>query len=192
MTIDKSHIETTFVQNEYEQSIQNHLEHKNILVSYYGSLSQNVISDIEANVEHQIISLGIEKGSLKRLFFITVETLQNMLLHGVKTASGEQPVFFILLYNTSSAKIICSNLVSNDSILNIQKQISVINAFDNETDLKTFYLGHLENNSISEKGGAGLGFITICMKSKNKLKTDFKKINHQTSLFSLTITIKLK
>lgn len=192
MTIDRSHIETKFVQNEYEQLIQNHFDYENILVSYYGTLTQNVISDIETNVELKISSLGIEKGSLKRLFFVTIETLQNMLLHGSKTASGEQLVFFILSYSALSAQIICSNLVSNDLIPVIQKKISVINAFDNETELKAFYLEHLENNSITEKGGAGLGFITICMKSKNKLKADFKKIDNKMSLFFLTITIKLK
>ena len=44
---------------------------------------------------------------------------------------------------------------------------------------------------MSEKGGAGLGFITIGMKSGNKLKVDFKKINDQFSLFTLTSAVNL-
>ena len=44
---------------------------------------------------------------------------------------------------------------------------------------------------MSEKGGAGLGFITIGMKSGNKLKVDFKKINDQFSLFTLTSSVNL-
>ena len=44
---------------------------------------------------------------------------------------------------------------------------------------------------MSDKGGAGLGFITIGMKSGNKLKTNFKKINNEFSLFILKATISI-
>ena len=44
---------------------------------------------------------------------------------------------------------------------------------------------------MSDKGGAGLGFITIAMKSANKLKTKFEKINDNFSLFTLTSKINL-
>ena len=44
---------------------------------------------------------------------------------------------------------------------------------------------------MSDKGGAGLGFITIGMKSGNKLKTEFKKINDDFSLFTLISSINI-
>ena len=62
---------------------------------------------------------------------------------------------------------------------------------DDDKALKAYYLEHLENNTMSDKGGAGLGFITIGMKSGNKLKTNFKKINNEFSLFILKATISI-
>ena len=138
-----------------------------------------------------ITSLEISKGPIKKIFFISVETLQNMLLHGHKNNQGEQHNFFILVKNGENLKVISSNLVANASIPALEKQIQTINSFDDEKALKAYYLEHLENNTMSEKGGAGLGFITIGMKSGNKLKVDFKKINDQFSLFTLTSAVNL-
>lgn len=185
------HNEKEFVHEQYEQMIRAHQKNETILVSHYGELSQSVISNLEGSVEEKITSLDIAKGPIKKIFFISVETLQNMLLHGQKNNEGKQHNFFILVKNGSNLKVISSNLVANDSIPALEKQINTINSFEDEKALKAYYLEHLENNTMSDKGGAGLGFITIGMKSGNKLKVDFKKINDQFSLFTLTSAVNL-
>ena len=185
------HSEKEFVRNHYEHMILAHQQEETILVSHFGELSQNVISNLEGNVEEKITSLEISKGPIKKIFFISVETLQNMLIHGQKTNEGEQHNFFILAKNTVNIQIISANLVSNTSIPSLEKQVNVINSFEDEKSLKAYYLEHLENNTLSEKGGAGLGFITIAMKSGNKLSVDFQKINEQFSLFTLTSAVNL-
>lgn len=183
--------EKQFVHEYYEKLILDTQQRENILVSHIGELHQGVISTLENNVEERISSLQISKGPVKKIFFITVEILQNMFIHGQKNKHGEQHNFFILSKNDGLVNIISANLVSNDSIPAIEKQIEVINSFEMEKDLKAYYLEHLENNTMSEKGGAGLGFITIGMKSGNKLKTNFKKINYDFSLFTLTSSISI-
>ena len=183
--------EREFVQQQYEQMLLAHQQDETVLVSHYGELSQSVISSLEGSVEEKITSLEISKGPIKKIFFISVETLQNMLLHGHKNNQGEQHNFFILVKNGENLKVISSNLVANSSSPALEKQIDTINSFDDEKALKAYYLEHLENNTMSDKGGAGLGFITIGMKSGNKLKVDFKKINDQFSLFTLTSAVNL-
>jgi hypothetical protein len=185
------HNEKEFVREQYEQMILAHQQDETILVSHYGELSQSVISNLEGSVEQKITSLDISKGPIKKIFFISVETLQNMLLHGQKNNEGEQHNFFILVKNGVKLKVISSNLVANTSIPSLEKQINTINSFDDEKELKAYYLEHLENNTMSEKGGAGLGFITIGMKSGNKLQVEFQKINDQFSLFTLTSAVDL-
>ena len=186
-----SHSEKEFVHNEYEQKLRQFKDAQTVLVSHYGMLSQDVISKIEGEVENVVSFLEIPKGPLKKIFFISVETLQNMLIHGQKSGEGEQPNFFIVSKNGVKIDIISANLVTNSSIPALEKQIKVINSFEDEKALKAYYLEHLENNQLSDKGGAGLGFITIGMKSGNKLNVEFKKINDQMSLFILNSTISL-
>jgi Family of unknown function (DUF6272) len=184
-------IEKTFVEKQYEQLLGEYQKSETVVVSHIGELSQSIISNLEEKVETKVTDLEVAKGPLKKIFFISVETLQNMLIHGHKNNQGEQHNFFILSKNGVKMNIISANLVSNNSISHLEKQIETINSFDDEKALKAYYLEHLENNTISEKGGAGLGFITIGMKSGNKLKFDFKKINDDYSLFTLTSSVNL-
>jgi hypothetical protein len=183
--------EKEFVQEQYKKLLNEVKEHGNVLITHIGELSQNVISVLESEVEEKVTGLELAKGPVKKIFFISVETLQNMLIHGHKGNAGEQQNFFILLKTDSCINIISANLVANDAIHTLEKQIHVINSFDDEKALKAYYLEHLESNTMSDKGGAGLGFITIAMKSANKLKTKFEKINDNFSLFTLTSKINL-
>jgi hypothetical protein len=189
---NNTHNEKEFVQKEYEQLLQAFQQKDTVLVAHFGELSQSVISTLESNVEEKVASLEIPKGPLKKIFFISVETLQNMLIHGHKNGDGHQHNFFMLIKNGVKMNVVSANLVSNAAVPAIEKQINVINSFDDEKALKAFYIEHLENNTMSDKGGAGLGFITIGMKSGNKLKVDFQKINDQFSLFTLTSTVSLE
>lgn len=186
-----NNIEKQFVQQEFEKLLGEYQKNETVVVSHIGELSQSIISSIEEKVENKVTELEVAKGPLKKIFFISVETLQNMLIHGHKNNQGEQHNFFILSKNGVKMNIISANLVSNNSIPSLEKQIETINSFDDEKALKAYYLEHLENNTISEKGGAGLGFITIGMKSGNKLKYDFQKINDDFSLFTLTSSVNL-
>jgi len=186
-----THNEKEFVQHEFEHLLKEHSSSDTVLVSHLGTLSESVISGLESNVEEKVTALDIPKGPLRKIFFISVETLQNMLIHGHKTKEGEQHNFFILYKNGVKMYMTSANLVANDAIPTLTKQIDTINSFEDEKALKAYYLEHLENNTISEKGGAGLGFITIGMKSGNKLQVEFKKINDDFSLFTLTSAVSL-
>lgn len=189
---NSTHTEKEFVQKEFEQLLNEYQQKDNVLVSHFGELNQGIISNLENSVEEKVTSLEIPKGPLKKIFFISVETLQNMLIHGQKNNDGEQHNFFLLIKNGVKMNVVSANLIANAAVDAIEKQINVINSFDDEKALKAYYIEHLENNTMSEKGGAGLGFITIGMKSGNKLKVDFEKINDQFSLFKLTSTINLE
>lgn len=191
MSLIHPNIEKEFVQLHYEQSLSNVRQNELVLVSHLGQLNQIVISNIENNIEEKTSAAEITKNPAKKIFFISVEALQNMLIHGHKDKDGEQHNFFIFSKKETVATIISANLVSNDVVSELDKKIQAINSFDDEKKLKAFYLEHLENNTMSDKGGAGLGFITIVMKSGHKLKTEFKKINDDCSLFIFTSTIDL-
>jgi uncharacterized protein DUF6272 len=187
-----THNEKQFVAEQFSQLLDLFTKDQTVLLSHEGELTKEEISKLEDDVETLVSSLNIPKGPLKKIFFISVETLQNMLIHGHKNQEGSQANFFILSRNGSSINITSANLIANTAIPILEKQIAVINSFDDEKALKAYYLEHLENNQLSDKGGAGLGFITIGMKSGNKLRVEFKRINEEFSLFLLTSTVNLE
>lgn len=163
-----------------------------VLVHYNGELNQDQITRLESDVENSVINIAVPKSPMKKIFFISVETLQNMLIHGHKDQTGHQHNYFVVAKNGTKVEITSANLISNAAIPVLTEQIGRINAFDDEKALKQYYMDHLANNEISEKGGAGLGFITIAMKSGNKLKIQFDKINDDYSLFQLTSSVNVE
>lgn len=162
-----------------------------LLLAYDGVLNSETISKLESEIEEKILDKNLPKMVVKKVFFISIESLQNMFIHGYRDQNGAKHNFFILYLVDKEVKLITANLIANTAIDKLTNHINKINSFDNPADLKTYYLEHLETNELSEKGGAGLGFITIGMKSGNKLRTEFKTINELRSLFLLEVTISL-
>jgi hypothetical protein len=179
----------TFFTHKFNNLVSSANPNEKILVSFNGVLTQEQVAKLENEVETKINEEGTPKGPLKKIFFISVETLQNMLIHGNRDEAGKQYNFFILTKNGVKTLMTSANLVQNKNIPGLENQITKINSFEDPAGLKQYYMEHLENNQLSAKGGAGLGFITIAMKSGNKLKYGFDKISDEASLFWLTSTV---
>jgi hypothetical protein len=186
-----TNIDLEYFETRYNGLLKELSSDHTVLVKHFGDLAQESISSLEGQVESSIIESAIAKGPLRKIFFISVETLQNMLIHGHKNLDGQQRSFFILTKDNTKVDMISANLISNKAVPILEKQIETINDFEDPAALKQYYMEHLENNQLSEKGGAGLGFITIAMKSGNKLKVSFEKIDENYSLFLLNSTVNI-
>lgn len=185
-------IEKLFFEGRFLQLLQESEANKQQLVQYNGELNQDQITRIESDVETKVLSVSVPKNPMKKIFFISVETLQNMLIHGHKDHGGQQHNYFLVTKIGGKIEITSANLISNQAVPILSAQIGRINSFEDEKILKQYYLDHLTNNEMSAKGGAGLGFITIAMKSGNKLGVKFDKINEHYSLFQLTSTVNIE
>lgn len=163
-----------------------------VILAYDGVLNSETISKLETEIEANILDKNLPKAVVKKVFFICIESLQNMFIHGHKDEQGAKHNFFILYITNNAVKMIGANLIANNAITKLENHIAKINSFTDPAELKTYYLEHLENNELSEKGGAGLGFITIGMKSGNKLSTRFETINADRSLFLMEVTINIE
>lgn len=61
-----------------------------------------------------------------------------------------------------------------------------------DTEIKDRFKYHLEENSLSEKGGAGLGLLDMRRRTKNKLEAKLLHENTKDCLFCLSLSIDLK
>lgn len=181
-----------FFESNFSKNVERVNKTGELILAYDGVLNPETISKLETEIEGKILEKGLPKIVIRKVFFICIEALQNMYIHGYKDENGAKHNFFILYIADKAVKMIGANLIHNPAIPKIQKHIERINSFQDPGDLKTYYLEHLENNELSEKGGAGLGFITIGMKSGNKLRTEFETINDDRSMFLMEVTINLE
>lgn len=187
-----SNTESEFFGLQFANQLKSLQQSGELLLANNEILNTESISKLESEIESKILEKNIPKQAVKKIFFISVESLQNQLIHGQKDDSGIQHNFFILARTNHSINIISANLISNHSVNKLETQLKKINGFEDAASLKAYYLEHLENNELSAKGGAGLGFITIAMKSGNKIKAMFENINEKYSFFLSEVKINLE
>lgn len=80
------------------------------------------------------------------------------------------------------------NAVDNSKIEDIKSMLETINSMDKE-ELNEMYKKQIKEGRLSEKGGAGLGFIDIKRKTGKRLEYHFLPIDDDISFFLLTSTI---
>jgi hypothetical protein len=157
---------------------------RKLVISHCGELSQEKISNLSTLVENQLVNLEVSKGAMKKMFNIVIEALQNILLHGEKDGNGVQHCYVIIGRDHNELSIFTGNLVSNINVDKMKRRLEGIKSLD-EKGLKGKYMEVLSNGELSAKGGAGLGFLTIALKSNNNINFDFRNVNESVSLFSL-------
>lgn len=161
---------------------------KKILVSHFGEFSQDLVNSISNQVEESMLETGDKKGAVKRMFSILVEGLQNVRLHGEKDEDGNQYSFLVIAQDENEYLVTFGNLIYNHNVAIMDERLDQLNGYD-EAQVKELYMEVLTNGIISNKGGAGLGFITMAMKSKNKLKHKFQPVNDKLSCFTVEVKI---
>ncbi len=173
--------------NEYLTSYKTE-NNRSIVISHCGTFSQDLINSLVVRNEELMKSSGDKKAIVKRAFSILIEGLQNIRIHGGSDDQGDQLSFLIVAKETDRYCLNFGNLVDNSIINLIISQIEKLNLM-NIDEVKELYTSVLTESGFSEKGGAGLGFITMKMKSHAKLNYSILPLDDQLSLFSLEILL---
>ena len=157
---------------------------KKVVVLHVGELDQDKVNSISSLVETQMENFGVSKSAVKKIFNIVIETLQNICLHGEKDNNGYQMTYFVIGRIQNEFNIHSGNIITNLQAEKLNRRLNAIRSL-NESDLKKQYMDVLSNGELSAKGGAGLGFLTIALKSNNNMDFEFEVLNKEYSLFSL-------
>lgn len=153
------------------QSYYNFLEQDlgyNILLNYQGEFSVNLIRTFANGVEERMTQNGDKKYIIKRMFSILIEGLQNVYIHGGKDEMDRQQVFLIVAHNQSQYRVLMGNILDAEDRELVKAYLGNINNHSEE-ELKQLYLTVLKNGYMSDKGGAGLGIVTMRLKSSEDL-----------------------
>lgn len=180
------HIEPKMILASWIQDVKD--SHFNaVQVAHFGPLNQDLVNSFTMNTEDFMISAGDKKTLVKRVFSILIEGLQNILIHGKKW-ENEQQALIIVAYNEKAYRIALGNLTDLSEKEKLASYLDRLNSMDEE-EVKSFYLETLNNGLISDKGGAGLGFITMRMKSKTQLDYQFMPLSDDLMLFTISTDV---
>jgi len=163
-----------------------------IKLVYEGKVTHQItkafIALAEAQMEEKEETLKVQR----TVFHVMVECLQNISRHADEYDTDEivysgKGIFMVS--NTNEAYCISTgNAILNEKIPSLEKMLEHINDL-NDLELKELYVKQMREGRLSEKGGAGLGFIDIRRKTGQKLDYHFLPFSEKVSFFLLTTLI---
>lgn len=169
------------------------MERKNIMLSFKGELTTDLLTSILQIVENKLDRFGESAKVKKRMFNILVECLQN-LHHHIESPPAESgddtpSVVVMIAKNVTGYSVLTGNFVLANNADTLKQRLEEINSMTKE-EVKALYKSVLADGQMSEKGGGGLGMIDIARKSGEKLEYGFVPFGNGSSFFSLNVKVK--
>lgn len=149
---------------------------------YKGIFNPDHTDKILSLAENSMASTGESSKTQKRVYFVMVESLQNITRHQDTKQEEQNHAFFVVHNRVGAYDLTSGNVVDQSHIDDLRTKIDKINSLGAD-ELKDYYKYVLENTGMSDKGGAGLGLIEMARRSGNKLQYDFQELNDKQSYF---------
>jgi len=166
-----------------------------VIMDFKGVITQTSIVDLARTVEATLVAYQEEEAKIRTIFEIIVEVMQNILSYsydsidmGNNTFQSYGEIKISLHKNENLYQIRSGNLIDASKTEAIQTMIDDVNALDPE-GLKEVYKERRRSRRHSHSRGAGLGFLDIARKSKNRLEISFDPKDENSVMFRMMITI---
>ncbi len=164
---------------------------QNLILVYQGDFTQESTKSILAMAERNLDSSGEESSIKRKVFNVMVEALQNIVKHSDELVDGQirsHAAIFLIGKEKDRYSIMSGNPIRKENINKLKDALEHINNLDKD-GLKELYKEIIKNTTISEKGGAGLGFVDMARKSGEKIEYSFPELNPEYNFFCLKVNV---
>ena len=164
---------------------------QNLILVYQGDFTQESTKSILSMAERNLDSSREDSSIKRKVFNVMVEALQNIVKHSDELVDGQtrsHAAIFLIGKEANRYSIMSGNPVQKTNVPKLQKSLDHINGLDKD-GLKELYKEIIKNTTISEKGGAGLGFVDMARKSGGKLEFEFPEMNNEYCFFCLKVNV---
>ncbi len=159
-----------------------------IVMSHCGVFSQDLVNSLGEGAEEILIASNEKRQMIRRIFSVLIEGLQNIKIHGEPNKDDLKSGILVLAKGENCYKITFGNLILNNLVSSMDERLTELNTLG-DVELKERYMKVLSEGILSNKGGAGLGFITMKMKAKSNLNFHFQKVSNELSVFTFELVI---
>jgi len=166
-------------------------EHE-ITLAYEGEINHQIMKTFTSMAEGNMSKAEESEALQKKVYHVMVECLQNISKHAVHPEDEEDLEYnrgiFLISRNNHVYNVTTGNVIKVDRISYLEELLSHINSLSKK-QLDELYKKQLKEGHLSEKGGAGLGFIDIRRKTGSDLEYQFLPLSKTHSFFLFTSTI---
>ena len=165
------------------------------IMKFNGLITQRLIVDLAKTVEDALVELDVDDTKIQTIFILLVEIMQNILSHSINskdlgnnTCQCMGNIHVSLDKSNEIYKIRSENLISKTEKEHIVTLLEEANSLDAD-GLKSLYKKRRRNKNRNHHSSAGLGFLDMARKSKNKLSFKFSENNKESLMIELEIKI---
>jgi len=177
----------SFLEGVYE--FYKKMKAREITLVYEGEITHQITKAFSSLAESNMTKDEEASSVQRKVYHVMIECLQNISKHSdsvkIKDSNFSGRGIFMVSKAESEYAITTGNAIENNKLDVLRAMMDHINSLNKE-ELDELYLKQLTEGELSEKGGAGLGFIDIVRKTGRKLEYHFLEINDNISFFILT------
>ena len=162
-----------------------------LILVYQGDFTQETTKTILTMAERSIQTAEEDAAIKRKVFNVMVELLQNIVKHNAELTQPEirsHNAIFLIGRESDGYTLMSGNPVHKESVPELKDNLSRINAL-NKNGLKDLYKKIIRDTALSEKGGAGLGFVDMARKSGEHLWFDFPVMSDGYCFFCLKVHV---
>lgn len=162
------------------------------IIEYMGSISFEIMETLLTQLRSSREFKKMNKITRKRLYSTVVESIDNMLKYAAiqaKENGGTKSAPMITVRKQGDQYVVVSgNLVMNDDIADLRFKLDRVNQLDNEA-LKSLYEDIINKEAGENDKGAGLGLITMALRTEKDISYSFTSLEGDQSFFTMQIII---
>lgn len=162
-----------------------------VILNYEGPVKYETTGTLLQQVKDDLETYDIKKTLKKRIYSILVECIENILRHNTAEGESTHQPYIKLVKGTSEYRITTGNLILNKNVDALRERLNTIIHSDKE-QLKQMYEKQINQDAILGTRGAGLGLITIALKTDHPIHFEFIAMNEHLSIFELQVIIPIE
>jgi hypothetical protein len=150
-------------------------------------LNEQIMQFSEGNMEVD----DEAKPTRRKVYFVMLESLQNITRHEESSTDGGEGSFFNINRLPQGYMLATGNIVSDNEVPGLRAKLERVNSMTGD-ELADYCRQVLSDGHISAKGGAGLGLIEMSRKTGSKLAFDFRPLRDGEQYFYFQCNVRDK
>lgn len=172
---------------EYQELKNKHSHH--IICSHIGEFSQDILISLVSLTKNSLLKDTHLTGFKRRLEYIIVEIVQNIIRHSDKIENESLLAYFMVIEGKDAFHLYSSNTIFNKKTPKLVDCInSLLKADMNE--LNTILEKNLQSAELNQNGRAGIGLLSTLYKTDKNFSFELKQTGEEISILSLSLSLK--
>lgn len=163
------------------------------ILEYEGHIDLEIMEELLNRLRDHPLCAAFQKAVRKRLYGTVVECIDNIYKYSAvvegKARVVVRPPFIRVMLVNDQLMVSAGNLIENDHVDALRYQLERVNQLDQEA-LKSLYEEVINRESSASDTGAGLGLITMALRTNDPLAYEFIPLGPLHTYFIIQIIIK--